>query len=60
MKTDSNGRNWPFTMRVTIEERRLLREAAKRLRKRSQAEVARLALDPLFARLSLEHAPNVL
>ena len=49
----TNARMWPFTIRISREERRLLMVAARR-DNTSKAEIARLGLNPLFARLSNE------
>ena len=45
------SRLWPFTMRISRRERHLLRIAAEQAG-RSRADVARDALDPLFAVLA--------
>lgn len=47
MTLDTQPRTCPFTLRITFEERRLLRLASER-RKVSQAEVIRLGLDPIL------------
>ncbi len=53
--TGQDGRNWPFTMRVTMRERGLLTTAA-RSRKTSRADVARSVLNQLFVELEREQS----
>ena len=49
----NQSRTWPFTIRISLAERQLLRLAANR-KKTSRAEIARTALDPLFSELASE------
>ena len=51
-----DGRNWPFTFRVTREERRLLRRAALEQQTSVAEIVRRSGLDSLLSRLSGVHA----
>ena len=44
----TTGRNWPFSLRITDEERRLLRERSRRL-KIPAAAIARRGLDAELA-----------
>ena len=56
MKTKSNraeSRMYPFTIRISFQERLLLIAAARK-RETDQAKIARLGLDPLFSRLADE------
>ena len=48
----NNPRTWPFTIRVTLEERRLLAKAAV-AEKTSRAGILRQGLDPVIARLAV-------
>ena len=45
-----NPRTYPFTIRISFEERGLLQRAARAARD-SQANVARIGLEPLFESL---------
>ena len=47
------SRMYPFTIRISFQERLLLMAAARK-RETDQAKIARLGLDPLFSRLADE------
>ncbi len=51
--TNRNPRCYPFSMRISFEERSLLKRAALAL-DCSEAEVARIGLGPLFDKLRSE------
>jgi hypothetical protein len=46
-----DGRQWPQSLRITRQERTLLRNAAREAGG-TIAEILRMGLDPLFARLA--------
>ena len=50
-----DGRNWPFTLRVTREERRLLMLAARRERTSAAEIMRRGGLQTLFTELARLH-----
>lgn len=51
-----DGRNWPFTLRVTPQERKLLRQAANEQRTSVAEIVRRAGLDSLLSQLSRGHS----
>ena len=58
LSPEMTARNWPYTMRISRTERRLLTAAASQQRI-SRAELVRQVLNPLFAKLAAEVGRSV-
>lgn len=57
MVNAASPKTYPFTLRISFEERRLLQKAAQQSR-RSQADIVRIGLDPVIETLRSGTTPT--